>query len=71
MAIEGLDAAILKSATLADSPAARPLAPMLFQVAQRPPFPPPPPPPAHLHALTSEQPSSVQGSIGSITVALM
>ena len=33
LAIGGLDTAILKSATLADTPAARPLAPMLFQVA--------------------------------------
>lgn len=32
VAIGGLDTAILKSATLAGSPAARPLAPMLFQV---------------------------------------
>lgn len=32
LAIGGLDTAILKSATLADSAAARPLAPMLFQV---------------------------------------
>ena len=31
-AIGGLGAAILKSATLASSPACRPLAPMLFQV---------------------------------------
>ena len=33
LAIGGLDTAILKSATLTDSPAARPLAPMLFQVS--------------------------------------
>lgn len=33
LAIGGLDTAILKSATLADSSAARPLAPMLFQVS--------------------------------------
>ncbi len=32
VAIAGLEAAILKSATVSDSPAARPLAPMLFQV---------------------------------------
>ena len=32
LAIGGLDTAILKSATLSSSPAARPLAPMLFQV---------------------------------------
>ena len=32
VAIGGLGAAILKSATLASSPACRPLAPMLFQV---------------------------------------
>jgi len=31
LAIGGLDTAILKSATLTDSAAARPLAPMLFQ----------------------------------------
>jgi ribosome assembly protein 1 len=31
LAIAGLDTAILKSATLASSPASRPLAPMLFQ----------------------------------------
>jgi ribosome assembly protein 1 len=34
LAIGGLDTAILKSATLTDSPAARPLAPMLFQVSR-------------------------------------
>jgi ribosome assembly protein 1 len=32
LAIGGLERAILKSATLASTPAARPLAPMLFQV---------------------------------------
>ena len=34
LAIGGLDTAILKSATLTDSPTARPLAPMLFQVSE-------------------------------------
>lgn len=32
LAIGGLDRAVLKSATLASSPATRPLAPMVFQV---------------------------------------
>ncbi len=36
LAIGGLDTAILKSATLSSSPAARPLAPMLFQVQTAP-----------------------------------
>lgn len=39
LAIGGLDTAILKSATLTDSPEARPLAPMLFQVGDRVRFP--------------------------------
>ena len=38
IAIGGLGTAILKSATLCSTPAARPLAPMLFQVSSHPAF---------------------------------